>query len=78
MHHPQHRPLRLASAEPATVTLAAAYEGAVTKTSELNRAVSCENEGVRFGTYNAWVTKTPAPPSVLHTPFAPAALAVAR
>lgn len=75
MHHPQHRPLWLASAEPATVTLATAYEGAVTKTSELNRTVSCENEGVRFGTYNAWVTKTPAPP---HAPSTPAALAVAR
>jgi hypothetical protein len=78
MHHPQHRPIRLASAEPATVTVSAAYEGAVTKTSELNRVVSCENDGVRFGTCNAWVTKTPAPPSALHTLSAPTALAVAR
>lgn len=78
MHHPQHRPLRLASAEPATVTLAAAYEGAVTKTSELNRAVSCENDGVRFGTYNARVTSNPAPTAVLPALPAPAAPAVTR
>ncbi|MEU5163375.1 hypothetical protein AB0G74_27715 [Streptomyces sp. NPDC020875] len=36
-----HRPLRLASAEPATVTVPAAYEGAVPKTSEQNRALTC-------------------------------------
>jgi hypothetical protein len=78
MHHPQHGPLRLASAEPATVTLATAYEGAVTKTSELNRAVSCANDGVRFGTYNAWVTSTPALASVFSALSAPAAPAVGR
>lgn len=73
-----HRPLRPASAKPATVTVAAAYEGAVTKTSELNRAVSCANDGVRFGTYNAWVTSTPAPTRVFPALSAPAAPAVAR
>jgi hypothetical protein len=69
---------RLASAEPATLTVAAAYEGAVTKTLKLYRAVSCANDGVRLGAYNAWVTKTPAPPSALHAPSVPAALAVTR
>lgn len=73
-----HRPLRPASAEPATVTVAAAYEGAVTTTSKLNRAVSCANEGVRFAAYNGQVTSTPAPPRVLPALSAPAAPAVAR
>ncbi|MFH8620126.1 hypothetical protein ACH4E8_34300 [Streptomyces sp. NPDC017979] len=36
-----HRPLRLASAEHATLTLAAAYEGAVTKTSKQKCALTC-------------------------------------
>jgi hypothetical protein len=35
-----HRPLRLASAEPATVTVAAAYEGTVTKNTSAAEAVA--------------------------------------
>jgi hypothetical protein len=72
MHHRQHRPLRLASAEPATVTVAAAYEGAV-MTSELsNCALTCPDGGVRFGAYNGRVTTTNDAVTV------PAAGAVAR
>jgi hypothetical protein len=36
-----HRPLRPLAAQPATLTSAAAYEGAVTKTSKQNRALTC-------------------------------------
>lgn len=74
-----HRPLRPASAEHATVTLAAAYEGAVMMTAKcLNPALTCPDEGVRVGAYNAWVTSTPAPTRALPTLSAPAALAVTR
>lgn len=58
MHHRQHRPLRLASAEPATVTVATAYEGAVMTTKCLNPALTCPDEGVRFGGYNGRVMTT--------------------
>lgn len=74
-----HHPLRLASAEPATLTSAAAYEGAVTRFSQFNRALSCANGRVRFGTYNARVTKTPAEHTrSLSLPSVPAASAVVR
>lgn len=53
-----HRPLRTASAEPATVTVPAAYEGAVTTNYALNRAVTCPDGGVRLGAYNGRVTTT--------------------
>lgn len=57
-----HHPLRTASAEPATLTSAAAYEGAVmTTTYTLNRAVTCPDGGVRFGAYNGSVTTKIAP-----------------
>jgi hypothetical protein len=52
-----HHPLRTASAEPATLTVAAAYEGAVMTTNyTLNRALTCPDEGVCFGAYNGPVT----------------------
>lgn len=60
MHHPQHRPLRLASAEPATVTLAAAYEGAVMTTACFEARLTCPDGVVRFGAYNGRVTTKPA------------------
>jgi hypothetical protein len=72
MHHQQHRPLRLASAEPATVTVATAYEGAVLITSCSHNPMTCPDRGVRFVAYNGRVTTTnDAVP-------APAAKAVAR
>lgn len=72
-----HRPLRPASVEPATVTVAATYEGAVmTTTYTLNRALTCPDGGVRFGAYNRLVT-TNAPNNTTCT-SAPAAGAVAR
>ena len=52
-----HHPLRTASAEPATLTVAAAYEGAVMTTNyTLYRALTCPDEGVRFGVCNGPVT----------------------
>ncbi len=72
MHHRQHRPLRLASAEPATVTVATAYEGAVLITSCSHNPMTCPDEGVRFVAYNGRVTTTNDAVS------APAAEAVAR
>lgn len=76
--HLMHRPLRPLAAQPATVTVAAAYEGAVTKTLMLNRAASCVNEGVRFGAYNARVTTTPTPASPSSALSVPAAHAGSR
>lgn len=78
MHHLMHRPLRLSVAEPATVTVPAAYEGGVTSTSELNRGLSCANDGVRFSAYNARVTKTVASSRALPALSLPAAPAVSR
>ncbi len=72
MHHRQHRPLRLASAEPATVTVATAYEGAVLITSCSHNPMTCPDGGVRFVAYNGRVTTTNDAVS------APAAEAVAR
>ncbi len=67
-----HRPLRPLAAQPATLTSAAAYEGAVTKTSKLNRALTCPDGGVRFFPYNERVTNNPAPesPAALIAPAA--------
>lgn len=67
-----HRPLRPASAEHATVTLAAAYEGAVMTTDCFEARLTCPDGGVRFGSYNGRVTATNDAAS------APAAEAVAR
>lgn len=73
MHPRQRRPFRLASAEPATVTVATAYEGAVLTTDcTQNRLLTCPEQGVRFGGYNGPVMITPRALS------APAAEAVAR
>lgn len=51
-----HRPLRPASAEPATVTSPAAYEGAVTTDRAEIPAVARPGSGVRLGAYNGRVT----------------------
>ena len=67
-----HRPFRIASAEHATLMVAAAYEGAVTTDYTRNPAVTCTDEGVRFGAYNGRVTTTNDAVS------SPAAGAVAR
>lgn len=73
-----HRPLRPASAEPATLTVAAAYEGAVlTTTCTLNRALTCSDGPVRFGEYNGLMTTTPVLPNTF-TSSSTAAPAVAR
>ncbi|SEE59285.1 hypothetical protein SAMN04490357_7689 [Streptomyces misionensis] len=49
-----HRPLRLASAEPATVTVATAYEGAVNMTTQCsNPGLTCSDRGVRFAVSTA-------------------------
>lgn len=50
-----HRPLRPASAEPATVTVAAAYEGAVMTTNFSKTSLTCPDGGVRFGAYSGRV-----------------------
>jgi hypothetical protein len=71
-----HRPLRYLAAQPATLTSAAAYEGAVTKTSEQNRALNCPDGGVRFFSHNERVTSNPAPESTAAL-IAPAAHAAA-
>lgn len=71
-----HRP-RPASAEPATVTVAAAYEGAVMTTNyTLSRPLTCSEQGVRFGAYNGLVTTNALDSTTFTT--APAAGAVAR
>jgi hypothetical protein len=49
---------RPASAEPATLTVAAAYEGAVMTTDCSKPRLTCPDGGVRFGAYNRWVTTT--------------------
>lgn len=67
-----HRPLRIASAEHATLMVAAAYEGAVTTDYPQNPAVTCADEGVRFGGYNGRVMTTNDAAST------PAAMVVAR
>lgn len=73
MHHPPLDPHRTASAKPATVTVATAYEGAVIVITECsNPVLTCPDGGVRFGGYNGRVMTTNAPTSV------PAAEAVAR
>ncbi len=73
MHHPPLDPHRLASAEPATVTVATAYEGPVILTTKCsNPGLTCPDGGVRFGGYNGRVTTTNNALS------APAAVAVAR
>lgn len=72
MHHLMHQRNRLASAEPATVTVAAAYEGAVMTTDCFEARLTCPDGGVRFGAYNGRVTTTNDAAS------APAAEAVAR
>lgn len=74
MHHPQHRPLRLASAEPATVTVATAYEGAVMTTDCHKARLTCPDRGVRFGAYNGRVTTT----NDISATATAAAVAVAR
>ncbi|AWZ07709.1 hypothetical protein DRB96_10285 [Streptomyces sp. ICC1] len=71
-----HRPLRPASAEPATLTVAAAYEGAVTMKYTLNRALTCSGGPVRFGAYNGLVTTNLLDSNAFTS--APAAGAVAR
>lgn len=75
MHRP---PLRTASAEPATVTVAAAYEGAVTMTTKLDRALTCPQRAVRFSAYNGPVTSYPVPESTSSTSATPAAVEVGR
>ncbi|GAA5082802.1 hypothetical protein GCM10023336_77640 [Streptomyces similanensis] len=78
MHHRQHRPRRLASAEPATVTVATAYEGAVMMTTKCpNHALTCPDGGVRFGGYNGRVMITPVSESSASTAAAVAAKVVA-
>ncbi len=73
-----HRPLRPASAEPATVTVAAAYEGAVMTTNyTLSRPLTCSRRGVRFGAYNGPGTTIRVLPSTF-TSSSAAAPAVAR
>lgn len=67
MHHLAHHPLRPASAEPATVTVAAAYEGAVMTTNCSKNALTCSDEGVRFGAYNGRVMTTPSTASTART-----------
>lgn len=78
MHHRQHRPLRLASAEPATVTVATAYEGAVLITSCSHNPVTCPDGGVRCGAYNRRVMTTTAVETTASTTAAAAAKVVTR
>lgn len=78
MHHPQLHPLRLASAEPATLMVAAAYEGAVMTTTQCPiPALTCSDGGVRFGGYNRRVMPTTAPETTASTAAATAAKVVA-
>ncbi|GGY71058.1 hypothetical protein GCM10010363_60230 [Streptomyces omiyaensis] len=67
-----HRPFRIASAEHAMVTVAAAYEGATFITRCSHNPMNCPDESVRFGGYNGRVLTTNASAS------SPAAGVVAR
>jgi hypothetical protein len=58
MHHPLPYFPRPASAEHATLTVAAAYEGAVMTTDCSKTRLTCPDGGVRFGAYNRRVTTT--------------------
>ncbi|MEU2076636.1 hypothetical protein [Streptomyces sp. NPDC013489] len=72
-----HRP-RTTSTQAATLTIRAAYEGAVTRTSARNSALTCPSRGVRFGAYNGGVTKTPVLQSTTTDLSTAAAKAVAK
>ncbi len=54
---PHAPPPQTASAEPATLTSAAAYEGGVMKNSTPIGALTCPDGGVRFGAYTSAVMK---------------------